>query len=233
MERAVFLDRDGTINEIIYHQDIGIIDTPFTMEQFRLLPHVAEAISLINRMGYKVIVVSNQPGVARGHFTKETLFQIDLKMKEELAARGAFIDASYYCPHAPDGVIPKYSKRCNCRKPKPGLLLKAARELNIDCSHSFMIGDSLTDVQAGHSVGAKTILLGRMKCTLCRLMQEEGIYPDFICADLLAAVQKIKEVEDGGIYRHSQHLGDQKVVGLRHYRWGDHQSQHNAQGRDL
>jgi len=195
MHRAIFMDRDGVINEMIYHQEMGIIDSPFTVEQFRLLPQVAEAVSLVNQMGFKAVVVSNQPGVARGHFSQETLARIDAKMKGELAAAGAFLDAIYYCFHHPLGSNGNYGIECDCRKPKPGLLLQAAREGNIDLSRSFMIGDGLTDIQAGHSAGCKTILLGRMKCELCRLMQDQGIDPDLIAPNLLEAVKRIKEGE--------------------------------------
>jgi D,D-heptose 1,7-bisphosphate phosphatase len=195
MHRAIFMDRDGVINEMIYHQEMGIIDSPFTVEQFRLLPQVAEAVSLVNQMGFKAVVVSNQPGIARGNFSRETLARIDAKMKGELAAGGAFLDAIYYCPHHPQGSNGNYRIECDCRKPKPGLLLQAAREGDIDLTKSFMIGDGLTDIQAGHSAGCKTILLGRMKCELCRLMQDQGIDPDLIVPNLLEAVKRIQEGE--------------------------------------
>jgi D-glycero-D-manno-heptose 1,7-bisphosphate phosphatase len=189
------MDRDGVINEMIYHQEMGIIDSPFIVEQFRLLPQVAEAISLVNQMGFKAVVVSNQPGIARGNFSQETLARIDAKMKGELAAGGAFLDAIYYCRHHPQGSNGNYRRECDCRKPKPGLLLQAAREGDIDLTKSFMIGDGLTDIQAGHSAGCKTILLGRMKCELCRLMQDKDINPDLIVPNLLEAVKRIQEGE--------------------------------------
>lgn len=195
MHRAIFMDRDGVINEMIYHQEMGIIDSPFTVEQFRLLPQVAEAIGLVNQMGFKAVVVSNQPGIARDHFSQETLARIDAKMKGELAAGGAFLDAIYYCFHNPQGSNGNYRIECDCRKPKPGLLLQAARDGDIDLANSFMVGDGLTDIQAGHSAGCKTILLGRMKCELCRLMQDQGIDPDFIVPNLLEAVKRIQKGE--------------------------------------
>ena len=195
MHRAIFMDRDGVINEIIYHQEMGIIDTPFIVEQFCLLPQVAEAISLINQMGFKAVVVSNQPGIAKGHFSQETLARIDAKMKGELAAAGAFLDAIYYCLHHPQGSNGNYRMECDCRKPKPGLLLQAARDGDIDLTNSFMIGDGLIDIQAGHSAGCKTILLGRVKCDLCRLMQDQDINPDLIAPNLLEAVKRIQDGE--------------------------------------
>jgi len=192
MHRAIFLDRDGVINEIIYHQEMGIIDSPFTVEQFCLLPHVAEAISLVNRMGFKAVVISNQPGIAKGHFNQETLARVDAKMKSELNAAGAFLDGIYYCLHHPQASNANYKKDCDCRKPKPGLLLQAARECDIDLANSFMIGDGLTDIQAGHSAGCKAILLGRVKCDLCRVMQDMDVSPDYIALNLLEAVERIR-----------------------------------------
>ncbi len=203
MDRAIFLDRDGVINEIVYHQDIGVIDTPFTPQQFQLLPGVAEAIRLINQTNFKAIVVSNQPGIAKNHFTEEILEQIDQKMRKELAKEGAFFDGIYYCLHHPDGSNGKYRKVCECRKPKPGLLLQAAGDLNIDLTQSYVIGDSITDVLAGQRAGCKTLLIGRMKCDLCRLMDREGASPDLIVAGLLEAIKVIerREAIGGNLYR--------------------------------
>lgn len=192
MNRAVFLDRDGVINELIYYRDMGMVDSPFTVKQFRLLAGSGEAINIINRLNFKAIVVSNQPGIARGHFSEETLTLMNIKMKRQLARLDAFLDGIYYCFHDPKGKNRRYRKVCNCRKPKPGLLIKASKDFDIDLSRSYMIGDELTDIQTGRSVGCKTILLGRMKCQLCKLMQDKGIFPDIIVSDLLEAAKHIK-----------------------------------------
>lgn len=200
--KAVFLDRDGIINELIYHHDSGVIDSPFTPRQFRFLPRAGEAIRLLNQNGIKVIVASNQPGIAKNHFTEETLAKMDKKMKQELARQGAFLDGIYYCFHHPEGKNDKYRIPCSCRKPKPGLLLQAAKDFGLDLSSSFMVGDSLTDVQAGKAGGCHTLLIGRMKCELCRLMDEENARPEIIVADLLQAVHTILKWEGkhGNIY---------------------------------
>lgn len=187
MTKAVFIDRDGTINEIIYYQNLGIIDSPFTVEQFKLLPRVGETIKILNQSEFKIILVSNQPGVAKGHFSKEVFEKMREKMRNELAKEGAFLDAEYYCLHHPEAKNEKYKKNCECRKPKPGLLLKATKDLNIDLAKSWMVGDSLTDIEPGKSAGCKTILIGKMKCDLCRLMDEKNIRPDYIVKDLYMA----------------------------------------------
>lgn len=194
--KAVFLDRDGVINELIYHQEQGIIDSPFTVEQFRLLPGVGEAIRKLHEMDYKVVVVSNQPNVAKGNLFEETFEEIRKKMKDELAREGAFLDGEYYCFHHPEAKVERFKANCECRKPKPGLLLQAAQDMDIDVSQSWMIGDNLSDIKAGKGADCRTILLGRMKCQLCRLMDEEDTRPDAIVPNLKEAVQLI--LKQGG-----------------------------------
>ena len=189
--KAIFLDRDGVINELVYHEEPGIIDSPFTVVQFKLLPGVAGIIKQFRDRGYKVIIISNQPGVAKQHMSEETFNAISQKMRDELAGDGAFLDGEYYCFHHSEAKVAELKVNCECRKPKPGLLLQAAQDLGIDLSQSWMIGDGLTDVKAGKAAGVRTILLGRMKCELCHQMDEEDARPDAICTDLLDVVEKI------------------------------------------
>lgn len=150
-QKAIFLDRDGTINKMV-----GFVTKP---EQFELIEGAAEAIKTINKSGYLAIVVTNQPVIARGDCTFEELQTIHDKMETELGKVGAFVDAIYVCPHHTDkgfeGERPEYKCNCDCRKPKPGLLLKAAKDFNIDLSESYMIGDSHRDVEAGENAGVK------------------------------------------------------------------------------
>jgi D-glycero-D-manno-heptose 1,7-bisphosphate phosphatase len=190
--RAVFLDRDGVINELVYHQDTGIIDTPFTEAQLKLLPKAAQGLALINKLGFKAVLVSNQPGIAKGYYDLKTFEKVEKKLHKELKKKKAFLDASYYCFHHPKGDG-KYKRNCRCRKPKPGLLLEAAVDLDLDLKNSFMIGDSITDVQAGQEAGCKTFLLGNHKCDLCRFLSEKRVKPDFIVPNLLEAVKIIRK----------------------------------------
>ncbi len=154
-QKAVFLDRDGTINKYV-----SFLTKP---EQFELLPGVSDAIKAINKSGYMAIVVTNQPVIARGDCTWEDLQTIHDKMETELGKDGAFVDAIYICPHHPDkgfeGERPEYKKVCDCRKPKPGLLLQAANDFNIDLSQSFMIGDNEIDITAGDNAECKEAFL--------------------------------------------------------------------------
>lgn len=150
-QKAVFLDRDGTIN-----QYVGFLTSA---NQFELIPQVADAIKLINQSGYLTIVVTNQPVIARGECAWDGLQHIHQKMETELGRSGAYLDAIYVCPHHPDkgfvGERPAYKVVCNCRKPKSGLLLQAAADFNIDLSQSFMIGDSDNDIEAGRNAGLR------------------------------------------------------------------------------
>lgn len=150
-QKAIFLDRDGTINKMV-----GFVTKP---ELFELIEGAAEAIKAINKSGYLAIVVTNQPVIARGDCTFEELQTIHDKMETELGKVGAFVDAIYVCPHHTDkgfeGERPEYKCNCDCRKPKPGLLLQAAKDFNIDLSESYMIGDSHRDVEAGENAGVK------------------------------------------------------------------------------
>ena len=196
MNRAVFLDRDGVINELVHYEEPGIIDSPFTPEQLKLFPWAGEAIKKLVEAGYKVVIVSNQPGVAKAHLSPETFEKIREKMRAQLAKDEVSIDGEYYCLHHPEAVVDSLRADCDCRKPKSGLLFQAAREQGIDLSQSWMIGDGLTDVKAGKGAGYQTILLGRMKCELCHLMDEENARPDAITSNLLEAVPIILRWED-------------------------------------
>ena len=155
-QKAIFLDRDGTINKYV-----GYLRTP---EQFELLDGVGEAIRKINLSGYLAIVVTNQPVIARGEVTVDGLQEIHNKMETMLGKEGAYLDGVYYCPHHPDkgfaGEVEEFKIVCECRKPKAGLLLQAAKDFNIDLSQSWMIGDSENDVLAGRNAGCKTALIG-------------------------------------------------------------------------
>ena len=189
--RAVFLDRDGVINELIRYPEHSIIDSPFTVEQFKLRDGVGKAIKKLQEAGYKVVIASNQPGIAKEHMSRETFDKIGQKMREELAKDGVRLDGEKYCLHHPEAKVKEFKVNCECRKPKPGMLLHAAQEMDIDLSQSWMIGDGLTDVKAGRRAGCKTILLGNMKCELCHWMDEEDARPDAICADLLEVTKMI------------------------------------------
>jgi len=178
-DKAVFLDRDGVICE-----NVEYMSRP---SQLKIIPKVPEAIKLLNENGFRVVVVTNQSGIARGYLTEKDLEKIHKKMIKILDKNGAKIDSIYYCPHLPDGVIKKYRKECNCRKPKPGMLIRAEKELSLDLKKSFMVGDSMSDIQAGKKVDCMSILISNSENK-----DENGeIKPDFVASNLLEAVNFI------------------------------------------
>jgi D-glycero-D-manno-heptose 1,7-bisphosphate phosphatase len=190
-KKAVFLDRDGVVNELIYYPEQEIIDSPFTPNQFKLFPDTGKAIRLLRESGYLAVLVSNQPGIAKGYLTEASFERIREKMRGDLANSGSMLDGEYYCLHHPQAVAEKYRVVCDCRKPRPGLLLKAASDLEIDLKQSWMIGDNLSDIKAGREAGCRTVLLGKMKCEMCRLMDEQQVRPDKISFGLMEASQYI------------------------------------------
>lgn len=180
MKKAVFLDRDGTINVER--------DYLFRCEDFEFISGVPEAIKKLNDAGFLVVVVTNQSGVARGYYSEADVKLLHGFVEQQLALHGAHVDGFYYCPHHPDkGNVP-YRKLCRCRKGEPGMLLDAARDFNIDLSQSFIIGDKLADVEAGLAVDSTPILVltghgEREKEKIPAAIQ--------VCADLSAAVDVI------------------------------------------
>lgn len=176
-QKAIFLDRDGTLNK--YVGFLRDIDT------FELLPDVCDAVKKINESGYLAIVITNQPVIARGEVTKDQLQEIHNKMETLLGQQGAYLDAIYYCPHHPhkgyESEIPELKIECDCRKPKPGMLLQAAEDFNIDLGQSWMIGDGENDVLAGKAAGCKTALLGEGEYGQDLTVQSVA---DFVCKEL-------------------------------------------------
>ncbi len=152
-DKAIFLDRDDTLIE-----DPGFINHP---DQVKLLDGVAEALIELKALGYKLIVASNQSGVARGIVSEKILGQIHDRLKQLLSESGVHLDGIYYCPYHPDGVVPKYRKDSDWRKPNPGMLLAAADEMNIDLNQSWLIGNSDRDIKAGLKAGCQTILINQ------------------------------------------------------------------------
>ena len=148
---AVFLDRDGTLLE-----EAGYLDR---LERMVFFPYSVDAVRLLNRSGLAVVIITNQAGVARGIFKEAFVAEAHRHIAERLAAGGARIDGFYYCPHHPDGTVEGLRQDCDCRKPKPGMLTRAAEELGLDLSASFVVGDRWHDLEAGRRVGARGILV--------------------------------------------------------------------------
>jgi D,D-heptose 1,7-bisphosphate phosphatase len=186
MQRAVFLDRDGTIC-----RDMNYLSDPAGVE---LLPGAADALRRLAAADYRLLVVTNQSGIARGYLTEEALAGIHARLMELLGSRGVRLTAIYHCPHLPDGIRPEYRRSCDCRKPEPGLLFRAAREHGLDLSRSFMVGDKLSDIQAGKRGGCKSLLLAPAEPDDCRSLPPAE-RPDTVVPDLAAAADWILYTE--------------------------------------
>jgi len=187
---GVFLDRDGTLNE-----EMDFIRAP---EDLHLISGSPEAVRMLNSRGLIACVISNQSGVARGYLTENDLVPIHAKLKRELLSGGAVIDRIYYCPHHPtDGVAP-YNIDCDCRKPKPGMLRQGAVDFGIDLRRSFVVGDSIVDMQAGESVGARTILVRTGYGEAAeKLIEREQLRVTAIVPSIVEAVDLILTTLDG------------------------------------
>lgn len=199
--KAIFLDRDDTLIE-----DPGYINDP---EAVKLLPGVTETLAGLRKMGYKLVVVTNQSAVARGIVSEDVLDEIHERLEVLLSRQGVYLDGIFYCPYHPEGVIPKYRRESEFRKPNPGMLLEAAQDMNIDLEQSWMIGNSYSDVAAGHSAGCRTILVSS---SANPARKEKGDPdPDKIAVNIKEAVNIVKMFQrKGRVVRPSQRK-DQKV----------------------
>ncbi|HKV42582.1 MAG TPA: HAD family hydrolase [Blastocatellia bacterium] len=181
---AVFLDRDGTLNE-----DTGYLKGP---DDLVLYPWATEAVKLVNTAGLKAIVVTNQGGVARGICSEDAVRRTNERLVSELAARGARIDGVYYCPHHPDADDEIYGITCECRKPRPGMVLQAQRDSNIDLRRSFVIGDKLSDIELASNVGAAGgLVLTGYGLRTREIFNGRPDSPDFVADTLLDAIHHI------------------------------------------
>ncbi len=183
--RALFLDRDGTL-VYPYHY-------PSRPEQLRLYEDIAPELCALQGIGYYLVVITNQAGVAKGYFDEDDLRAMHAYLIEQLALYHVHLDGIYYCPHHPEGAIPELAIHCSCRKPQPGMLLQAAADLELDLTHSWFVGDILDDVEAGNRAGCHTVLVD-----LGSESQPTSVVrcPDFVAPDTRSALQVIRTVTE-------------------------------------
>ncbi len=194
MNKAVFYDRDGIIMKMVYDLEQGLIETAKKPSQIAFVPGIAELLKHTASLGYKNIIISNQAGLGIKKISQKNFDAVREKMTGRLKKEGAVIDAQYYCFHHPFASITKYKKKCDCRKPEPGLLFQAAKDHNIDLAKSWMIGDSVYDVLAGSAAGCRTILLAFLyESEYLRILEEKlnGKKPDYLIKKLVEAIDII------------------------------------------
>lgn len=189
--KAVFLDRDGVVIKMHYNLESGTIDTPFSIKQVLFVPGIFEFLQYAKKLGYLLILISNQPGVGIKKISLKRQHEINNYIMQALQKQGVTIDGQFYCMHHPYASIKKYKKECDCRKPKTGLFLQASREFDINLEKSWMIGDGVHDILAGYSAGCKTILIANLlESEYLRIIEDqlEDIKPTFL-------VKNIKDIE--------------------------------------
>jgi histidinol-phosphate phosphatase family protein len=193
--RAVFFDKDGTLIENVpYNVDCS---------QIRVMPGAVEAVKLLRAAGYKIVVITNQSGVAQGYFNMNDVRCVEDHLCHLLSSCGAPLDGFYFCPHHPEGTVAAYAITCNCRKPQEGMLRKAAQQLELDLARSWMIGDILDDVEAGHRAGCRSILLNSGGET--EWIESPLRKPEFIATDPISAAHHILNLEDFAAHQESCH----------------------------
>lgn len=189
MNKAVFLDRDGTINE-----EMGYINH---ISRFKIFKYTFDAIKILNNLGFKVLILTNQSGLARGYFTEEVLNKVHDTLLKKAEKNKAKIDKIYYCPHHKNGIVEKYKIDCDCRKPKPGMLLKAQKDFKISLEKSYLIGDRYKDIQFAFSNNIKSILV-KTGYGLGEFFYQSKNWPkdpDYVCNNLLEAAHLIGKIE--------------------------------------
>ncbi|MBI5412415.1 HAD-IIIA family hydrolase [Candidatus Peregrinibacteria bacterium] len=192
MNKAIFLDRDGVVNKPCYHDELGIY-SPRTVDELIIFPYAKEACRQLKKLGYQLIVVSNQPGVAFGTIREEDLAEITARIQSEIPE----IDAFYYCRHHP-----AHTGECDCRKPKDGLFRQAAEKRGVNLSASIMIGDNLSDILAAKGC-ACTILLADTRIDLLSIMEAKKVFPDYIAKDLSHAASIVQDINQNNNEEHT------------------------------
>lgn len=199
--KAVFLDRDGVINELVFNEAAEQIDSPFYPDEFQYRPHVLETLQWLQSQGFYLFIVTNQPAAAKGKTTLTALYDLNTWMVQDLNKKGISVEFSALCPHHPSGAPQNKTasfliQTCNCRKPKPGMITDLLQTYNIDTDHSYMVGDSYTDIIAGKAAELKTVLQGTWKCDICQLL--DGNRPDAVINELTELKKVIGKEESYG-----------------------------------
>jgi D-glycero-D-manno-heptose 1,7-bisphosphate phosphatase len=186
--KAIFLDKDGTLIKDVPHN--------VNPDLIELSKRAGEGLHMLQQHGYRLFIITNQPGVAKGLFAEDALGPIEARITELLSREQVVLDGFYYCPHHPEGTVGDYAAECDCRKPKPGLILRVAREHGVDLAYSWMIGDILHDVEAGKHAGCRTVLIDNGNETEWQISTQR--IPDLVVPDLAEAAFAIAEYDKAG-----------------------------------
>ncbi len=191
MRRAVFLDRDGVINRLVFNPITGEYESPHFVEDLEIFPYVVDCLDKLQEMGYLLFLVSNQPSYAKGKTTLENIKDIHNKLHQVLISGGVNFTDYFYCYHHPNGIVPKYTGVCQCRKPSPYFLREAERKYNLNMADSWLVGDQDTDILCGQTCRLKTILINEP----CSVLKRGASSPDFRAQNLEEAIKIISQFE--------------------------------------
>lgn len=194
--KAIFLDRDGVINELVYFREEGISDSPNSADQFRLINGVGNALKNLKELGYKLIIISNQPGIVKGKYTLDEFSKIQQKMEWEIKQYNVILDDQFYCLHHPNAAIQEYQINCECRKPHTKLVLDAIKKHNIDIDKSFLMGDGMADMELAKKMNCRGIFIGNINSAISKLFKDKGMIPFYIAHDLHEASEYINKYYD-------------------------------------
>lgn len=196
VNKAVFIDRDGTLNEMVYDETHGLMDSPRRADQVTMISGAGVFLREVRKLGYLVLVVTNQPGLAKGTLTPERLCEVEKELSRQLAVEGGAWDDMFVCPHHPCGAkggVETLTRVCACRKPESGLLLEAAKKHHVDLSASWMMGDGLNDIEAGQAIGVRTILVTSLKLEqIARFTRLKEGKPTLIVEKLITALPALR-----------------------------------------
>ncbi|MGI0059616.1 MAG: D-glycero-alpha-D-manno-heptose-1,7-bisphosphate 7-phosphatase [Nitrosotalea sp.] len=193
--KAILLDRDGVINELVISPEEGIVDSPNSSDQLKIIKNSIKAMKILANLGYKLVIISNQPGIAKGYYDTSEFFKIKRNLEDELTKNNIILSGQYYCLHHPNAKMIKYRKKCQCRKPGTKLFFDAIKEHNIDTKKSFLIGDGITDMQLAKKVRCRAIFIGNINSAVTRVFHEKKINPFYVSHDLLEAANYIRKLE--------------------------------------
>ena len=191
--KAIFLDRDGVINDLIYYSEEGIVDSPNSVKQFKITSGVFTALKKLKKLGFILLLISNQPGIAKKKYSLLEFKKIQKKMNIELEKNNIQFDAEYYCLHHPNALDLKYKKKCSCRKPNNKMVLDGIKKFNINLDLSYIIGDGLVDMKLAKKIKCRSIYVGNINTSITKLFSQNNIEPTFIVHSLLEASKIIEQ----------------------------------------
>jgi D-glycero-D-manno-heptose 1,7-bisphosphate phosphatase len=192
--KAIFLDRDGVLNDLVFYSEDGVLDSPNSVEDFQIITTSIKALKKLKKLGFHLILISNQPGIAKKKYDLKEFNKIKSKMESIFAKSKIKLDAQYYCLHHPLAIDKKYKKNCTCRKPKTKMFCDGIKDFDIDVKKSFVIGDGLVDMKLAKSVKCNSIFIGNVNSTISKIFKQEKVIPSYIAHDLDEAVNYIQTI---------------------------------------